>query len=190
MELNDRFKFEETPFYFLRHGETPESQRGIVQGQTDTELNANGRRAAERAALRLVSLGLQSIYASPLKRAWQTAKIVSVLTGAPVQPIPGLMERNWGVYEGRHKSERPSSLDPPTAETTEDFSRRIGAAMRSLSGPTPLLVVAHSGVFRVLAQHAGLSVGRATSIESAHCVMFNSREGERRRWRISEISIC
>lgn len=185
--MSDSFAFDLTPFYFLRHGETRESHSGILQGQTDTELNAMGRRAAEQAAISLVDAGLRSIYASPLKRAWQTAMIVSILTGAPVRPVAGLMERNWGIYEGRAKVERPTSEDPPTVEKMAAFSGRILDAMRSLSGPLPLLIVAHSGVFRVLARHAGQSMDRSISINSAHPVLFDTRHESARGWRISEI---
>ena len=84
------FAFGITPFYFLRHGETRESRDGILQGQNETELNPNGRRMAEAAAEALVDIRLGSIYASPLKRAWRTASIVSVLTGVSVHELPGL----------------------------------------------------------------------------------------------------
>ena len=45
-----RFEFGVTPFYFLRHGETRETERGIVQGQNDTRLIAKGRQSAVKAA--------------------------------------------------------------------------------------------------------------------------------------------
>jgi hypothetical protein len=82
------FEFGTTPFYFLRHGETHESREGIVQGQNETELTTAGRRMAEAAAETLLNASLGSIYASPLKRAWTTASIVSVLTGVPVYALP------------------------------------------------------------------------------------------------------
>jgi len=186
-EVSDSFEFGVAPFYFLRHGETLESRMSIVQGQTDTVLTLTGRQTAEQAALTLEGISLRSIYASPLKRTWQTAKIVSTLTRVPVHPLPGLMERNWGLYEGRRKSERPALLDPPSAETMAAFSGRILQAMRSISGPLPVLVVSHSGVFRVLAHHAGLSVNRSTSINNAHTVLFEAPSAARQGWRISEI---
>jgi broad specificity phosphatase PhoE len=43
------FQFGATPFYFLRHGETDDSQHGIVQGQEETVLNDEGRLTAWKA---------------------------------------------------------------------------------------------------------------------------------------------
>lgn len=187
--MSDSFIFGETPFYFLRHGETLENERGIVQGQTETELTAKGRKTAEQAGARLIDRPLRSIYASPLKRVWRTASIVSALTGvSPIHPVPGLMERNWGIYEGRPKSERPTSSDHPSVETMEAFSARILAAMHSISGPAPLLVVAHSGVFRVLGRHAGLRIDSSTSVGSGHLLLFEPSPDSARTWRISEVS--
>ena len=185
--MSDGFIFDVTPFYFLRHGETSESKKGILQGQTETELNGKGRWTAEQAGERLIGTNLRSIYASPLKRAWQTAYIVSVLTGVPTLPAPGLVERKWGVFEGRPKSERPKAVDPPTVETMGAFEGRVLSTMRSISGPIPLLVVAHSGVFRVLARHAGLSIDNSTTVESGHLFLFEPPGVERNRWRISEV---
>jgi probable phosphoglycerate mutase len=185
--MSDKFLFEETPFYFLRHGETFDSTRGILQGQRETELNGVGRKTAEEAADRLVGTNLRSIYASPLKRAWQTASIVSVLTGAPAHAEPGLMERKWGIFEGRPKSERPAFEGHPTVETIDSFSVRILDAMQSISGPTPLLVVAHSGVFRILARHAGFPIDDSITITSGHLLRFEPPSNERSRWRITEM---
>lgn len=187
MSVNDRFVFDVTPFYFLRHGETPESQSGILQGQTETELNAMGRKAAEKAAAHLVGITLRSIYASPLKRAWQTASILSTLTGVPAHSLPGLMERHWGIYEGRPKSERPATPNPETVETMEDFSNRILDIMRSISGPAPFLIIAHSGVFRVLARHAGLYIDASTNVGNAQLLLLDPSGGTGSGWRISEV---
>ncbi|MDH3474544.1 MAG: histidine phosphatase family protein, partial [Rhodospirillales bacterium] len=134
------FEFGATPFYFLRHGETHESREGIVQGQTETELTAAGHQMAEAAGEALSNASLGSIYASPLKRAWKTASIVSVLTGVPIYALPGLMERHWGEFQGRRKAHRPSTPNPDTVETLEDFGHRVTKAMESIPGPSPVLV--------------------------------------------------
>jgi broad specificity phosphatase PhoE len=70
----------------------------------------------------------------------------------------------------------------------EAFSGRVLAAMRSISGPAPLLVVAHSGVFRVLGRHAGLRIDSSTSISSGHLLLFEPSPDSARTWRISEVS--
>lgn len=185
--MNDHFVFDATPFYFLRHGETLETEAGILQGQSESELSDTGRKTAVAAAARLAAVPLRSIYASPLMRTWQTASIVSASAGIAVQPLPGLMERNWGIYEGRPTSERPKSPDPESVETMADFSNRILSAMRSISGPAPVLIVSHSGVFRVLARHAGLSIGDSTRVGSAQPLLLDPSRRQGSGWRISEV---
>jgi probable phosphoglycerate mutase len=182
-----RFEFGVTPFYFLRHGETRETERGIVQGQNDTRLIAKGRQSAVKAAGALDGVLLRSIYASPLKRAWETASILSILRGVPVFPAPGLMERNWGPYQGLHKELRPSDPSAGTVESREAFAKRVIAAMRSISGPSPLVVVAHSGVFRVLCGHLGHSDDPAVTVPSGLVVRFEPPRDRRQGWHLSAV---
>ena len=187
-DLADKtFAFGTTPFYFLRHGETPESRDGVLQGQNETLLTAAGRKMAENAGHRLAEVPLGSIYASPLKRAWQTASIVSVLTGAPVHPLPGLMERHWGVYQGQPKHLRPSLPNPKSAEPIAEFSDRIVRAIESISGPAPVLIVTHSGVFRVICEHIGVTLDRSISVTSGLVLKFEPPTGGKSSWRIGVV---
>ena len=182
-----RFEFGVTPFYFLRHGETRESVRGIVQGQNDTRLNAKGRQSARKAAASLDGVTLRSIYASPLKRTWETARILSILTGVPVFPVPGLMERNWGPYQGRPKSMRPASPAEGSVESLEAFTARVVAAMDTIRGPSPVLVVAHSGVFRQLCSYTGLSDDPAVSVANDMVLRLEPPSERRPGWHISVV---
>ncbi len=182
-----RFEYGVTPFYFLRHGETYESREGILQGQSETELNTAGRRMAEDAAKVLSTLSLESIYASPLKRAWSTASIVSGMLGVKVHALPGLMERHWGSFQGTPKADRPMTPNPETVETVEDFRHRVTEAMRSISGPPPILVVAHSGVFRALCETVGISKDGRIKVATGEVVKFEPPTASRREWRLSAV---
>lgn len=181
------FEFGTTPFYFLRHGETRESREGILQGQNETELNSVGRQMAETAAKALSNVTLGSIYASPLKRTWRTASIVSVLVGVPVQALPGLMERHWGIYQGQPKDQRPASPNPESAEPIEEFTQRIVRAIESIRGPSPVLIVTHSGVFRIICEHIGIPVDRSISVASGQVLKFEPPTSRRPSWRISAV---
>ena len=181
------FVFGSTPFYFVRHGQTRENEREIVQGQRDTELNRNGLGSAERSAEALRPVQLRSIYTSPLKRAWQTAMVIKTLTDAPIHSLPGLMERHWGIYQGWPKAKRPREVNPDTVETLEDFTDRVLQAMTAIEGPSPVLVVAHSGVFRVLCGRAGFSADLRISISSGEPVRFEPPANGRSTWHISMV---
>ncbi|MDJ0951952.1 MAG: histidine phosphatase family protein [Alphaproteobacteria bacterium] len=182
-----RFEYGVTPFYFLRHGETYESREGILQGQNETELSTVGRRMAEDAAETVSNLSLASIYASPLKRAWSTASIVSGRLGVPVHSLPGLMERHWGSFQGTPKAERPMVPNPETVETVEDFRGRVMDAMRSISGPAPVLVVAHSGVFRAICESVGISKDGRVKVATGQVVKFEPPTASSTAWRLSTV---
>lgn len=184
----NRFQFNITPFYFLRHGETDESQAGIVMGQSESHLNTTGLSTAEKAAKLIRNKGIQSIYASPLLRSWQTASIVSDRIGAPVYPALGLKERYWGLYEGGPAADRPATVAPGAAESIEAFSDRVLRAMQAVSGLTPILVVAHSGVFRVLAQHAGQAVPSTSALTIGGLVLFEPPSCKREHWLVRAIT--
>jgi broad specificity phosphatase PhoE len=183
-----RFEYGVTPFYFLRHGETRENREGILQGQNETELNGSGRRMAEAAAGILLDASLGSIYASPLKRAWTTALIVSDVTGVPVYPRSGLMERHWGAFQGHPKAGRPLTPNPETVETLEDFRDRVTTAMRSIAGPPTVLVVAHSGVFRAICETVGIASDRRVRLAPGEVIQFEPPTISRRAWRLSPLT--
>lgn len=181
------FRFGTTPFYFLRHGETDDSAHGIVQGQRETLLNEEGRQTAREAARLLSPIRIGSIYSSPLRRAWETADIISATTGVPVVQLPGLMERHWGAYQGKAREARPHLRDPDGVESTDLFWSRILEAMTSILGPPPVLVVAHSGVFRLLCGHAGVTVDQDTSVANGLVFRFDPPAPQRPEWRIEAI---
>src|SRR5690606_10907779 len=89
-----------TPFYFLRHGETDWNRRRIMQGHTDTPLNACGVEQAKSIARDIADLEIATICCSPLLRARQTAAEVNAPLNRPVVIIDALKECAFGVYEG------------------------------------------------------------------------------------------
>jgi len=177
-----------SPFHFLRHGETRENRDGILQGQSDTELTAAGQEMALTAAQVLAEIGLGSIYASPLKRTWLTASIVAEVSGIPLQPMAGLMERHWGAFEGKPKATRPRLANPETAEPIDDFSDRVTRAMDSMTGPPPILVVAHSGVFRVICATLGIS-GRGARLAPGQVATFVPPATAKGRWCLCPLPV-
>jgi len=182
------FQFGVTPFYFVRHGETNDSERGIVQGQDESVLNDDGRLTAWKAATFLTPVHLGSIYSSPLRRAWETADIISRATAIPVTPLPGLMERNWGDYQGKARDLRPKQRDPDGVEMTDLFWLRIVAAMNSIVGPMPVLVVAHSGVFRLLCDYAGLTVDMRNEVANGVVFKFDPSGRKGRMWHVAPVA--
>lgn len=158
--MTAQFQMLSSAFYFVRHGVTDHNQARLIMGSLDIPLNDTGRRQARRAATLMAGRRLATIAASPLSRARETAEIIAGIIGAPVQVLDGLMERRWGVLEGRNLRERPlTGLLPDGAESLEDFTQRTLGALLSLQSPGPVLVVAHSGTCRVLRRHFAIDDG-------------------------------
>lgn len=137
------------PFYFLRHGETESNLRDVVAGSIDVPLTERGHSQAQRAAASLRGLGITAIYSSALRRARDTADHVAHSLDLPVTVIPDLAERNWGVLEGKPRQLRVPGVTPPGGETPEAYANRVRKGLAAATGEVPL-IVAHSGVFRVL----------------------------------------
>jgi probable phosphoglycerate mutase len=63
-------------------------------------LNENGREQAEALAEQLAAEKIDAVVASDLRRAIQTAEIISQRHGLPVTTTPLLRERDWGSFTG------------------------------------------------------------------------------------------
>jgi broad specificity phosphatase PhoE len=88
----------------VRHGESLGNAEGRMQGHSDYPLTDRGRAQAKQLGGWLGRQGItwSRAYASPLARAWETAEIVTSLTGGPaVEPEPLLKELMAGALEGR-----------------------------------------------------------------------------------------
>ncbi|TFY66677.1 hypothetical protein EVG20_g4414 [Dentipellis fragilis] len=124
--------------YIVRHGETEENRRGVVQGQLDTELNATGHAQAARVAEALRDVPFAAAYASDLARAAVTAEIIlKHHPGVPLRKVAELRERYMGERQGRTL---PAPPDPPEISTVEsaDALAARGAGVVGGLQPPPL----------------------------------------------------
>lgn len=88
-------------FCGLRHGATDWNRQGLFQGRTDNPLNEDGLRQAQEAADVLRDAGISRIVASPLVRAAKTAEIVAEAIAVPLTMDAGIIEFDFGSFEGR-----------------------------------------------------------------------------------------
>lgn len=137
------------PFYYLRHGETQTNAARLIAGSLDVDLTPLGRSQAQAAAAAFADEPITAIYSSPLKRARDTAEPIGQRLKLPVTLIPELAERAWGVLEGKPRAARVRGVTPEGAESAQVFQARVLAGLAQIHAEVPL-VVAHSGVFRVL----------------------------------------
>ncbi|GAB7141286.1 histidine phosphatase family protein [Deferribacterales bacterium RsTz2092] len=143
-------------FYFIRHGETEYNANGFVTGELDVPLNALGESQASLAALAMTNIDIRSCIISPMKRAVQTAeKILENREDVRVITLDDLEERHWGKLAGKDKSTIDSYiLDDMGVERWTTFTERVLRALASIQQMNiPVLIVAHSGTFRVISQY-------------------------------------
>ena len=89
-----------TEIILARHGETKWNVEEIFRGRIDVELNETGIKQAELLAEYLSAVKIEAIYSSPLKRALKTAEIVASRHTLDVQITPGLIDLDFGKWQG------------------------------------------------------------------------------------------
>ncbi|MGJ8546540.1 MAG: histidine phosphatase family protein [Sulfitobacter sp.] len=137
------------PFILIRHGQTDANRDGRIAGVTEAQLTDNGRACA--AALQNWPWpSALAVFASPQQRALETAALA--FPGHDLTPLPGLRERDWGVFENRPVAELPPrETTPEGGEAWDDMLSRVAAALHRavhLAADNLPVLVAHSGVIR------------------------------------------
>ena len=89
-----------TEIILARHGETEWNVEEIFRGRIDIELNETGIKQAKLLAEYLSGLKIDAIYSSPLKRASKTAEIIADYHKLDIEITPGLMDFNYGKWQG------------------------------------------------------------------------------------------
>ncbi len=89
-----------TKLLLVRHGQTLWNHVARYQGHTDIDLSDTGRTQAKLLSMRLAGVSLQAVYASDLRRALDTARIIAEPHDLAVQALPQLREINFGAWEG------------------------------------------------------------------------------------------
>ena len=89
-----------TKFFLLRHGQTPWNRDQRFRGRKDVPLSEAGLREAESVAEALAREPIAAVYASPLSRAMDTVRPLAGRLGLPVEPLPEVIDMDFGEWEG------------------------------------------------------------------------------------------
>jgi len=161
--------------YLLRHGRTESNAAGRLMGHLDEALAPVGRHQAAAAARGLQGRGISAVYASDLRRAFDTACIVAEALQLPVTAVSGLREINVGDWAGLTQDEiqrrdpqtyatvraDPAGNGPPNGESEAEMADRVWQALDSIAaahaGET-VLVVSHGGPLRSI---VGRTIGQS-----------------------------
>ena len=163
--LNEDRKAEEsgaTTLFLVRHGETVDNARQIMQGQTQGSLNERGREQAEQVARRLADDPIDAIVASDLRRAIQTAEIIAAPHGLPVRTTPLLRERDWGSFTGRFIPDLKGEVWPDDIESEQALLQRAADFLQQITTTYPgkrVVAVGHGILNKaLLAVYAGCTM--------------------------------
>lgn len=160
--------------YLTRHGQTDLNQEKLMQGRTDAPLNAVGIRQAEEARRKIANLHFDAVYASPLKRAIQTAAIIGGVSPGDIKIDDRIIETDFGKYERRRYDRLglamtsywllPELLSAPSSvETIRSMKERAESFVQDLEQKDydNVLIVCHGGIMRVL---SGCLAGRKNGL--------------------------
>lgn len=113
-----------TRLFLVRHGETVDNARQIMQGQTQGRLNERGIEQAQEVARRLETWQIDAFVASDLHRAVETATIIAAPHNMEVTTTPLLRERDWGGFTGLFIPELKGKPWPDDIESQESLMAR------------------------------------------------------------------
>ena len=135
-----------TKLYLVRHGETIDNARQILQGQMQGQLNDNGIRQAREVRDELASVFFDAIISSDLQRSIHTATIIAEPHQLPVVTTPLLRERDWGDFTGRYIPDMQNAVWPPNVEgigPLRERARRFLHYIRTSFPDQRVLAVGH-----------------------------------------------
>lgn len=197
-----------TRLLLARHGAIDWSGR---MGAIEDGLSDLGRRQADALGDRLAHYEIAALYSSTLKRAVQTAEIISARTGLAIVPDPRLREWDPGEWTGLTEDEvrardaavweafRGAETEPdfviPGAETFAELQWRVLVVAKEIATGQPegiALLVSHGGALGALIHHAlglGFTRGREP-FRLENCSLSTVELAEERMSLVSLNDIC
>src|SRR5213082_2452981 len=106
--------------FMVRHGATVLTKEDRFAGATDVELSDEGREQVRRLAIRLAGENIVAIYASPMGRTVETARILAEPHGLEVQTRDGLREISHGRWEQMTRKEVEAAFPEESAAWEKD----------------------------------------------------------------------
>lgn len=150
-----------TTIYLTRHGQTEWNLEKRLQGHGNSPLTEFGLNRAKELSKRIKDINIDTIYTSPIERAYKTACIVKGDKDIEVKVHEGLKEMNFGDYEGKITEEvmRKNTdwdisaimrgnleMRAPNGETLGEVRERVSSAMKEIikeNEDKNILIVAH-----------------------------------------------
>lgn len=158
----------------VRHGESEWNAKGLWTGLTDISLSEKGKEEARIAAQEIQDIPLDMVFTSDLKRAQETADIIThqLATNSPLIKNKALNERDYGELTGKNKWDlkkefgdekftllrRSFDYPIPGGETLKDVYNRVIPYYKAIIEPKlkagkNVLIAAHGNSIRALIKY-------------------------------------
>ena len=188
--------------YIVRHGETDNNKKRVLQGRSDLPLNEVGIKQAEKVKEYFAEKDIQfdKVYSSPLIRAIKTAQIItgstqvgSDATDNSADAVPfvlddHLLEMDYGPYEGCSLLDPPPEIieffsdfvnnsTPEGMENLSDLVARMGRFMEDLKkeGDQTILISTHAIAMKGILEHlTPESHGAYWNKHIANCAVYRT----------------
>ena len=166
-----------TYLYLIRHGETIDNAKKIMQGQSQGELNAKGIKQAREVAERLANEQFDAIVSSDLKRSIDTATIIAAPHGIEVVSTPLLRERDWGGFTGKYIPDLKDKLWPDDVETLSELKSRASEFLNYIRTAFPdqkVVAVGHGIINKAIqAVYYGKPMNEILKMDNAEIRILN-----------------
>ena len=156
-----------TRLIIVRHGRTEWNRVERFRGRADIGLDEVGMKQAESAAKRIGEWPVSAIYSSPLRRALTTAEIMAGPLGLNVQLMPGIIDIDYGAWQGLSTEdvvarddhlysrwiESPNKVKFPGGESFVEVRERAASAVNDLIQRHPkqtVVLVSHKVICQIL----------------------------------------
>ena len=154
---------QKTQFYLARHGETEWNRLRKLQGRLDSPLTSLGLQQARVIAEQFARDEIQLILSSPLKRAFDTAKICQQHLNLEHKTHVGLIERDFGEWQSYQFDELTNEINfeavfkqvtasaPPGGESGLNCANRLSETLQSIADnylEERVLVITHGDAIR------------------------------------------
>lgn len=145
--------------HLIRHAETMGAETTYVG---DPNLTHRGERQSALTADHLESIGISSVYVSPLLRAQQTAVPLVRKMGTPPKTLPLMAEIHLGDFPGPEASGRKRPLidfGKWGGDAGADFNERVITGFRDFVSeiqslePGEIALITHGGTINVILDH-------------------------------------
>lgn len=154
----------------IRHPKTVALEQRLIYGQSESELNEEGKASIPKVAKHLAKEDPAAIYSSPLKRCLDLAQAAAKEHGMDVIVDPRIIELSCGAYENMTFEEALekggedahrfvyefASYRPEGGENFDDLKARTGAFLDELAGRAeefgdkPVLIFTHGIATRAM----------------------------------------